>query len=84
MAHHLDPVVRIGRNGLTRGQMGNIARALRDHELIKVKFLEHKERKEELTSRIVDETGCSLVDIIGNIAILYKESEDPEKREIRL
>ena len=36
-AHHLDPVVLLGANGLTEAVMKEIDRALKAHELIKVK-----------------------------------------------
>ena len=36
-AHHLDPVVLLGANGLTNAVLHEIDRALNDHELIKEK-----------------------------------------------
>ncbi|EJS89092.1 hypothetical protein AAUPMB_07522, partial [Pasteurella multocida subsp. multocida str. Anand1_buffalo] len=37
LAHHLNPVVMIGNNGLTEGVLAEIDNALAHHELIKVK-----------------------------------------------
>jgi RNA-binding protein YhbY len=39
VAHHLDPVVAISERGLSQGIVDETERALRDHELIKVKVL---------------------------------------------
>ena len=39
-------------------------------------------KKKELTLKLAEDTGATLVRIIGNIAILFKESDDPEKRRI--
>ena len=35
LAHHLDPVVRIGQHGLTTGVAAETVRALASHDLIK-------------------------------------------------
>jgi len=80
-AHFLHPVVIIGQGGLTDGVMGKISESLKAHELIKVKFLEFKDEKAELTQKIVEKTECQLVRIIGNIAILYKENEKKDDKK---
>ena len=45
IAHHLNPVVSIGDAGLTDAVAAETERALRDHELIKVKI--HSESREQ-------------------------------------
>ena len=55
---------------------------LNDRELVKVKFNAFRDEKKELTLKLAKDTGATLVRIIGNIAILFKESDDPEKRRI--
>ncbi len=84
LAHHLDPVVFIGKQGLTEGVMAAVVKALSAHELIKVRFLEGKEEKRELTDKISESTGAEIAGIIGHVAILYKENPDPKKRQIEL
>ena len=37
IAHHLDPVVAVSERGLSEGIVEETERALRDHELIKIK-----------------------------------------------
>lgn len=80
-AHGLRPLVNIGKNGVTEGVTEAIDRALTDHELIKVKFLDHKAEKRELTSGIAEKTKSYLVDVIGNVAILYRKRPYPAKRK---
>lgn len=80
-ANTLNPVVQIGQSGLTDGVIGKIKESLEAHELIKIKFLEFKEEKKELAQTICEKTDCTLVRIIGNVAIIYKQSENPEKRK---
>lgn len=79
-AHTLEPVVIVGQNGVTTSLEVKVAESLKAHELIKVRFNEFKEEKRELAEEIAQKTDATLVRIIGNVAILYKESEDSEKR----
>lgn len=83
-AHHIKPVVMIGKNGITPTLIGAVKQALNDHELIKIKFIDFKDEKNELTDKIVSESDCTVVGRIGNTSILYRQNEDPEKRLIDL
>lgn len=80
-AHDLKPVVIIGQAGVTEGVMGKIADSLKAHELIKIKFNEYKEDKQELTTEICTACEAQLIRIIGNIAILYKENKEKEDKK---
>ena len=83
-AHHLQPTVQIGRLGLTEEILEKVRAELAAHELIKVKFLDYKDEKREMSTTIANLTKAELVTIIGNIAVLYRRHDDPEKRQIRL
>ena len=82
IAHDIEPVVIIGAAGVTDGVIKMIQTSLDAHELIKIKFNEYKDEKTELTQKICTETDATLVRIIGNRAILYKQAEKPEDRKI--
>jgi len=86
MAHHLKPVVIIGRNGLAETVHQTIDLALKTHELIKIKFNDFKEKKEkdQLSSEIEGRLGCEQVGQVGHIAIFYRPHPEPEKRRISL
>ncbi len=86
LAHSLRPVVIVGQHGVTGALLKSVEQALDDHELIKIKFNEFKEKaqKAELVSRIEDATGCRLAGMIGHTAICYRPHPDPEKRRIAL
>lgn len=76
LAHHLNPVVMIGNNGLTEGVLAETKVALTHHELIKVKIAgEDREMKTLIADAIVRETGAYNVQIIGKILVLYRPSE---------
>ena len=83
-AHHLKPLVIIGAKGVTDGLIASVDLALQDHELIKVKFGEFKEAKKEISAQIAQATKSELVGLIGNIAILYRQHPEPEKRKIKI
>ncbi len=77
-AHHLKPVIMIGKNGMTESFIKSVIKALYDHELIKIKFIDFKDEKKELAKEISEKTDSDIVGMIGNILILYKENLDKE------
>jgi RNA-binding protein len=86
LAHNLKPLVYLGQKGLTEGLLSSIDEALELHELVKLKFLDFKEKaqKMELAGRIEQRTRSELVGMIGNIAIFYRRQPDEDKRTITL
>jgi RNA-binding protein len=83
-AHSLKPVVQIGKNGLTEGTLREIDLALDSHELIKIQAVASKEEKQEMARQIEEELGAEAVGQIGHVLILYREHEDPDKRQFDL
>jgi RNA-binding protein len=84
LAHHLKPVVIVGKNGISSQLIASTEVALNDHELIKVKFSEFKEAKKEISAEIAQATKSELIGIIGNIAMFYRPHPQPEKRKIKV
>lgn len=84
VAHKLKPVVMVGQKGATPALFKSVEAALMAHELIKVRFVETREREQK--SRIITEisakTGCEIAGTIGHTAILYRPHPDPDKRRI--
>ncbi|MCW9709558.1 ribosome assembly RNA-binding protein YhbY [Avibacterium sp. 21-586] len=77
LAHHLNPVVMLGGNGLTEGVIAEIDHSLNHHELIKVKIAgADRETKQLIIDAIVRETQATTVQTIGHILVLYRPSED--------
>lgn len=83
-ANHLKPVVLIGKMGVTEDSIQSVVSALEHHELIKVKFIAFKTEKKELSETIREKTDAELVGLIGNVLILFRMNEDPEKRHFKL
>ncbi|MBX7254988.1 MAG: ribosome assembly RNA-binding protein YhbY [Candidatus Hydrogenedentes bacterium] len=82
LAHHLEPSVYVGKQGITDPVVQSVAEALAAHELIKVRFVDRKDEKKELTEELASRSDSAIAGIIGNIAILYRQNEDPDKRRI--
>ena len=83
-AHHLNPVVLIGKNGLNDGAIDLINKALDKRELIKIKFRDFKDNKRSLSEEITMKTDSILVSIIGHTLIIFKENLNSEKRHLKL
>ena len=84
MANTLKPHIFIGKNGLTEQVFAAIDAALDDHELIKLRFLEFKEEKKELSVDIEKHCRCEMVGMVGHVALFYRQQMDPDKRQIKL
>ncbi len=85
LAHKMKPVVLIGQKGITESLVKAVDKALEDHELIKVKFVDLKDEKIELSEKVVSDTGSLMVNMIGNTAILYRENpEKPKDEKIKI
>jgi len=74
-AHKLEPVVQIGAKGLTDEVVAEIERALRAHELIKVRAggLERNER-DVVLKNILSCTGAEQVQQVGKVFVLYRKN----------
>jgi RNA-binding protein len=82
VAHGYKPLVQIGKDGLTDNVLGSIDDAIAANELIKVKMTAERDEREQLIPIIEERLPCECVGAIGRIAILYRQSSDPEKRKI--
>ena len=83
-AHHLEPVVLIGKHGITDGTIESIDRVLKARELIKIKFREFKDDKLSMSEKITDLTNAQIVGVIGHTVIIFRQNPDPDKRQIHI
>jgi RNA-binding protein len=75
-ARSIEPIIRIGKNGLSEGQINEIKKLIKKRKLIKVKmldsFMEGKDRA-EVAQEMAQKSETTLIQLIGNIVVLYQE-----------
>ncbi len=83
-ASALKAVVMLGKEGPTDSMIRALDKALEDHELVKLKFIEFKEERKQIAPQLSEALDATLVRIIGNIAVYFRPCKDPDKRKIIL
>ena len=83
-AHHLEPVVLIGKNGIKDGTIESINKVLQTRGLIKIKFREFKDEKLSLSEKIAELTNSQVVGVIGHTVIIFRQNPDSDKRQIHI
>ena len=81
-AHHLEPMVLIGKKGIKDGTIESINKVLETRELIKINFREFKDEKLNLSKKIAELTHSEIVGIIGHTLILFRQNPDSAKQKI--
>lgn len=82
LSHSLDPVVLLGSGGLTEPVLKEIARALTDHELIKVRVPgDDSEERARLFAEIAEKLGAARVSSIGKILVFWRPSPEKQKAD---
>jgi RNA-binding protein len=71
-AQLLEPMLKVGKAGLSEGFIRSVSEALDQHELVKIKFAEFKEQKKELAPLLAEKTGSHLVMRVGNVMVLHR------------
>jgi RNA-binding protein len=84
LAHHLDPIVQVGAAGVTDAVVGALDRALRDHELVKLRIAHDRDERREIADRLAAATRSAVAGLVGHTAVLYRPAPDPERRRIAL
>jgi len=72
-AHHLDPVVLVGADGLTEAVVKEADAALAAHGLIKVRvFKDDREARAGLLATLAERLGAAAVQHIGKLLVLWR------------
>jgi RNA-binding protein len=72
VAQSLEPMLKVGKAGLSEGFIRSVDMALAQHELVKIKFAEFKEQKKELAPQLAEKTASHLVMRVGNVMVLHR------------
>jgi RNA-binding protein len=80
LAHGLDPIVIVGKEGASEGVLTATDQALVDHELVKVRLPDlDREERAQIAQQIAEGTQSALAGTIGRIAILYRRHPSEPK-----
>ena len=81
-AHHLDPVVMIGGDGLTPAVQKEVDAALNAHGLIKVRvFSDERTTREAIFTTLSNELCAAPIQHIGKLLVLWRPMPPKEKVE---
>ncbi len=77
LGHKLEPILQIGKNGLTEEVLKSIDEALEARELIKINLLNNSLLDTKDTAlEICSKLNAEYIQSIGNKIVIYRESED--------
>ncbi|MCU7376448.1 YhbY family RNA-binding protein [Paucibacter sp. O1-1] len=81
-AHHLDPVVMIGGDGLTPAVTKEVDHALKAHGLIKVRvFSDDRAGREGMLQILANELDAAPIQHIGKLLVLWRPIPEKEQAE---
>ncbi len=80
LANTMDPLVQIGKSGLSDGLIRQLDKSLEDHELVKIRVLQNSPLGvKEIVEEILTKTGAEFVQQIGSKLTIYRESKEHKK-----
>jgi RNA-binding protein len=72
--HHLQPIVQVGKEGVTERVLAQLSEALDHHELVKVKVgTESPEDRFEVADRLAAADGVQVAQVIGRTILAYRK-----------
>ena len=81
LGHQLNPVVTVAGKGLNENVLLEIERALKDHELIKIKLaVGDRVAKKTVAEEICQRCKAQLIQSIGHIVLVYRKADKPNPK----
>lgn len=81
-AHHLDPVVMIGNDGLSAAVTKETEFALNAHGLIKIRVLgDDRNQRELMFQTLADQLNAAPIQHIGKLLVLWRPQPEKEKKQ---
>ena len=83
LGHDLDPVVQLGKLGLTDSVVGAVDAGLERHELIKVRLgTECPDERHDVAERLAPAVRAEVAQVLGRTLLLYRRH--PKEPKIKL
>jgi len=77
LGHDRNPVVLVGQGGISPNLVAELDRALKDHELVKVRArVGDRAVRDQLLEELAAATGAELVQRIGHVALYYRPNKE--------
>ena len=82
-AHHLDPRVHVGKEGLSATLITSLDDILRTRELVKVKLGKNADVKaKDAAASLALATKSEVIQVIGRTATFYRENPELKKGDV--
>ena len=73
----LDPLIHIGKDGVSESVIEQVEELLDDHELIKGRVLDNAPlESRDAAHEMADKTGADVVQGIGGVFLIYRRNEE--------
>lgn len=81
LAMTMDPILQLGKGGLTPENTASVDEALAAGELIKINVLQNcLEDSRQMAETLAERTRSQVVQVIGRKIVLYREGKDDKKK----
>ena len=83
LAMKADPVLQLGKGGVTPENTASVEEALAARELIKISILQNcMEDPRQMAETLAERTHSQVVQVIGRKIVLYREGKNEKKKII--
>lgn len=73
----MEPLLRIGKDGVTKNTISELDNLLDSRELVKIKILDNNlDSRQEIIEEITEKLQCEFVQFIGSKLTIYRQSEE--------
>jgi len=72
----LDPVVFVGKQGITDAVLAELESVLKQKELVKLRLQDSAGDRKEVARELAAKSGCELIQVLGRTVLLYRRNEE--------
>ncbi len=76
LAHNLNALFQIGKDGVNENMIYDILKYLDKHELLKISILQNCNQDKKEIAEIFEDNDMQVVQIIGKTIVVYKQSNN--------
>lgn len=81
LAMKIDPILQLGKSGVTPEMTASVEEALAARELIKINVLQNCLFDiHEMADMLAERTNSSVVQVLGRKIVLYRQGKDDKKK----